>query len=315
MTPPAMSLKPPSLAHDPSPRVAPLQLAVAPAEAYDQDIDAYLRSMESAPRRRPAPDYMALYSKRGKPVTPALRAVLVEWLASLAPTLYFQPRTLHLAVLCLDRFLAAARARPVVGSVRKLVTITAAALLVAYKYEEVNRPDVEGIISETSRALESDGGGVTRDELLAAEVAVLNALRYDLGAPTVCTFLEHFLERLGVNGNDRGGSAAARLASYVAELSLLDYGILRFRPSVVAASAILVARMKARSPDDNPWGHEHERVTGYTEAELKECAERLNRLHRNNAKDASLSGFEHMRKKYNISNFNCVWTWPPLICI
>jgi cyclin A len=125
-------------------------------------------------------------------------------------------------------------------------------------------------------------GGCTRDELLAAEVAVLMALRYELGSPTACTFLEHFMDRLGldVNGGDGGDSAAAELTSRLADLSLLDYGILRFRPSVVAASAILVARTTASPSDDNPWGREHERATGYTAAELEECAERLSRLHR-----------------------------------
>ncbi|KAM0830052.1 hypothetical protein ACQ4PT_066473 [Festuca glaucescens] len=311
---PATSLQPPSPARDPSPRIAPLPLpiAVVPASAaddYDQDIYAYLRSMESAPRRRPAPDYMALHTKRGHPVTPALRAVLVEWLSSLAPILHFESRTLHLAVLCLDRFLSTTRARPAppaVRSVRVLITITAAALLIACKYEEVYPADVEELVDETS----STHGGCTREELLAAEVAVLKALRHELGSPTACTFLELFMERLGV-----GDQAAAQLTSRLIELSLLDYGILRFRPSVVAASAILIARMTARPSDDNPWCHEHERATGYTAAELKECAERLNRLHQNSIQYASLSGFENMRKKYSNSNFKCVWTWPPLASI
>ncbi|KAM0837400.1 hypothetical protein ACQ4PT_061687 [Festuca glaucescens] len=248
---PATSMQPPSPARDPSPRIAPLPIAVVPASAddYDQDIYAYLQSMESVPRRRLAPDYMALHTKRGHPVTPALRAVLVEWLSSLAPILHFQSRTLHLAVLCLDRFLSTARARPVVRSVRVLITITAAALLVASKYEEVYPAEVEEFVDETSRT----HGGCTREELLAAEVAVLKALRHELGSPTACTFLEHFMERLGV-----GDQADAQLTSRLIELSLLDYGILRFRPSVVAASAILIARMTARPSDDKPWGHEHE---------------------------------------------------------
>uniref|UniRef100_A0ACD5WCA1 Uncharacterized protein n=1 Tax=Avena sativa TaxID=4498 RepID=A0ACD5WCA1_AVESA len=249
---------------------------------------------------------MALHTKRGEPVTPALRAVLVRWLVSLAPTLHFESRTLHLAVLCLDRFLSGARSRPAVPSVRVLITFTAAALLVASKYEEIYPAEVDQLVDETY----STRGGCTRDELLAAEVAVLKALRYELGAPTACTFLEHFMERLGVHGGD---SDAATLASRIAELSLLDYGVLRFRPSVVAASAILVARMTARPSDENPWGHEHERVTGYTAAELKECAHRLNRLHRNSADYASLSAFEDMSG--GNSKFSCVWHWPPLTCI
>ncbi|KAM0832491.1 hypothetical protein ACQ4PT_064867 [Festuca glaucescens] len=133
----------------------PLSIAVVPASGaddYDQDIYAYLRSMESAPRRRPAPDYMAA-----------------------------------------TRFLSTARARPTVRSVRVLIIITTAAMLIACKYEEVYPADVEELVDETSRT----HGCCTREELLAAEVAVLKALRHELGSPTACTFLEHFMERLG----------------------------------------------------------------------------------------------------------------------
>ncbi|KAM0830036.1 hypothetical protein ACQ4PT_066483 [Festuca glaucescens] len=189
----------------------PLSIAVVPASGaddYDQDIYAYLRSMESAPRHRPAPDYMVLHTKRGYPVTPALRAVLVEWLSSLASILHFESRTLHLAVLCLDRFLSTARARPAVRSVHVLVIITAAALLIACKYEEVYPVDVEELVDETSCM----HGCCTREELLAAEVAVLKALRHELGSPTGFTFLEHFMERLGV-----GDQAAAQLTSRLGE--------------------------------------------------------------------------------------------------
>ena len=42
------------------------------------------------------------------------------------------------------------------------------------------------------------------------------------------------------------------LGSYLAELSLLDYGCVQFLPSVVAASAVFVARFTL-DPKSNPW--------------------------------------------------------------
>jgi cyclin A len=42
------------------------------------------------------------------------------------------------------------------------------------------------------------------------------------------------------------------LGSYLAELSLLDYGLLRFLPSLVAASVVFVARLTL-DPHTNPW--------------------------------------------------------------
>ena len=48
------------------------------------------------------------------------------------------------------------------------------------------------------------------------------------------------------------------LGSYLAELSLLDYGCLRFLPSVVAASVMFVARLTI-DPDVNSLGKEQDR--------------------------------------------------------
>jgi len=44
------------------------------------------------------------------------------------------------------------------------------------------------------------------------------------------------------------------LGSYLPELSLMDYGCLRFLPSVVAATVMFVARLTI-DPDVTPWGY------------------------------------------------------------
>lgn len=42
------------------------------------------------------------------------------------------------------------------------------------------------------------------------------------------------------------------LASYIAELSLLEYNMLQYAPSLVAASSIFLARY-VQSPSQKPW--------------------------------------------------------------
>jgi cyclin-A len=42
------------------------------------------------------------------------------------------------------------------------------------------------------------------------------------------------------------------LAYYIAELSLIDYSCIKFLPSVVAASAVFLARFTA-DPSNHPW--------------------------------------------------------------
>jgi cyclin A len=89
------------------------------------------------------------------------------------------------------------------------------------------------------------------------------------------------------------------MGSYLSELSLLEYGCVRFLPSVVAASAVFVARLTL-NPDSNPWvrnspmpynvlllhyvlwnrnsfwfvwlqSKKLQSVTGYRASELKDC--------------------------------------------
>jgi hypothetical protein len=95
--PPAIILPPPFPAHDdPWPRFVPLQ-PVSPiaepssAEDCNQEISEYHRCTEAV-----APDYntsmMSVPAKVKQPVTSApLLAVVINWLASLAPTFAFEP--------------------------------------------------------------------------------------------------------------------------------------------------------------------------------------------------------------------------------
>lgn len=222
-------------------------------EPYERDIDAYLRSMERAPGRLPAPDYL----DGGHLITPATRAVLVGRLASAARSLALHSRTLHLAVSCLDRFLLSSSATTAgdYSAMSGVVVAASAALFAAAKYEELYWPEANWVLEKTCEGhplLDAcwDEDVFTKAQLTAAERVVLRAVGYDMSVPTAHTFLDHFLGRLKclhVTDDD----SAALLASYLAELSLLDYGMLGFRPSVVAASALLVARLTTAK---RPWG-------------------------------------------------------------
>ncbi|TVU46229.1 hypothetical protein EJB05_05750, partial [Eragrostis curvula] len=280
---------------------------------YERDIFEYLRSMERAPGRLPAANYMDAAERDDDGLTPARRAALVGWLVSAAECLEIHSRTLHLAVSCLDRFLSSAAAADA-------VTIAAAALFAAAKYEEVWPPRAKHFVKVSRNGHPFDDGDnrgaacFTKTDLIEAEVVVLEALHHDLSAPTAYTFLEHFLERLRAQQNTKDDDEdLPLLASYIAELGLLDYGMLRFRPSVVAASALLVARLTTR-PREPPWGDGGalEAATGYTTAELEECAVALHRLHLHSGDDASGPGYDEINDKYSEKEFNDVYTLLPL---
>jgi cyclin A len=127
---------------------------------------------------------------------------------------------------------------------------------------------------------------VVHVQLIKMESDILNILKFEMGNPTAKTFLRLFI-RSGQEDNkviithnshiSHFSSAAVKLfdapahcclistcllqypalslefmGSYLSELSLLEYGCVRFLPSVVAASAVFVARLTL-DPDSNPW--------------------------------------------------------------
>ena len=65
-------------------------------------------------------------------------------------------------------------------------------------------------------------------------------------------------------------SKKEHLAQYIIELALLDAKFLKYRSSLLASSTIyLVNKVKRR---DEIWPDEVREVSGYEEAELKNCA-------------------------------------------
>ncbi|CAL9058977.1 unnamed protein product [Musa banksii] len=105
-----------------------------------------------------------------------------------------------------------------------------------------------------------------KDEVLNMEISILRHMRFDMGSPTVKTFLgcpfsspysvmRFCAARFTQAGRDDGKYLYANLeflASYFGELTLMDYGCLWFLASVVAASAVFVARFTL-DPRSHPW--------------------------------------------------------------
>uniref|UniRef100_A0A0E0BZK4 Uncharacterized protein n=1 Tax=Oryza meridionalis TaxID=40149 RepID=A0A0E0BZK4_9ORYZ len=67
------------------------------------------------------------------------------------------------------------------------------------------------------------------------------------------------------------------LANYVAELSLLEYNLLSYPPSLVAASAIFLAKFILQ-PTKHPWNSTLAHYTQYKSSELSDCVMALHRL-------------------------------------
>lgn len=159
-------------------------------------------------------------------------------------------------------------------------------MLIASKYEEIWAPEVRDFVYISDRAY-------SKEQILAMEKLILNTLKFDLTVPTTNTFLCRFLKAAGGSDN----KLLAMHASYLVELSLPDYGMLKFSSSEIAAAAILVARKSMRMAD--PYPYSLQKHSSYEKAGLGLCATALERLQRKAAGASLVAVF----KKYSSPKF------------
>ncbi|XP_068475812.1 putative cyclin-A3-1 isoform X1 [Phaseolus vulgaris] len=291
---------------------------------YGSDIYEYLCGLEVVPNLRPMPDYV---QKVQNDVDDNMRGLLVDWLVEVAEEYELVSDTLYFCVAYIDRFLSLN-----VLSRERLQLLGVAAMLIASKYEEVKPPEVEDFCYITDNTY-------SKEEVVNMEADVLMALKFELGAPTVRTFLRcvsllilwacsvdlscfscfllacwftlyalRWCRRfcgVGQVGVDTSDLQFEFLSCYLAELSLLDYYCVKFLPSLVAASVVFLARFML-STRTHPWNSALHQLTKYKPADLKECILNIHDLYLRR-RGPSL---EAVREKYKQHKFKCVATTP-----
>ena len=95
---------------------------------------------------------------------------------------------------------------------------------------------------------------------------MLDTLSFELTTPTTKSFLRRFIRAAEAD------QKTEFLASYLAELTLLEYSFLKFKPSMVAASAVFLSLYSLHRP---AWTSTLEHYAAYSAADLKECVEAL----------------------------------------
>ncbi|BAS82889.1 Os03g0208700, partial [Oryza sativa Japonica Group] len=235
------------------------QLAVVP---YVEDIDRYLRSLEAEQTRRPMINYVQ--EIQGGIINMDVRGILVDWMADVAYVFNLQEETLHHAVSYVDRFLSKI-AFP--GDKLKLLGTTA--LFVASKYEEIHPPHVRNFSAVTVNTY-------TTQQVSKMELDILRFLNFDVGSPTVITFLRKFLTSC-CGGNNSSNRKLELMCNYLAELSLLDDYYIRFLPSIVAAACLFVGKFTL-NPNTRPWNLSVQRNTGYKVSDIEDCIHAIHDL-------------------------------------
>jgi len=212
---------------------------------YSQGIYQFLKDSEL--RRLPKWNYM----ERQTDITFSMRAILVDWLVEVAEEYKLKTETVYLAVSYTDRFLSK---MCVVRS--KLQLVGTACMFIAAKYEEIYPPGVGEFAFITSNIY-------TKKQVLLMEQLVLKVLGFDVSMPTSHEFVNQNCQMFHMVGK------ALHLALYLNELSLLDgRTFLKFRPSVVASSSVVLAR---HTLGMTAWTDAMATQAGYKLDDLKVC--------------------------------------------
>lgn len=215
---------------------------------YVEDIYTYYKIAENESRPN---DYMNSQPE----INEKMRAILVDWLIEVHNRFELMPETLYLTINLVDRFLSL-KAVPR----RELQLVGIGAMLIACKYEEIWAPEVNDFVTISESAY-------SNDQILKMEKAILGKLEWYITVPTPYVFLSRYI-KASIPDDEM-----ENLVYFLAELALMNYGSISFCPSMVAASAVYVARQTLfKTP---VWTETLRTHTGFSESQIKECAKML----------------------------------------
>ncbi|XP_043919667.1 G2/mitotic-specific cyclin-B1 isoform X2 [Protopterus annectens] len=207
---------------------------------YVKEIYDYLRQLEAEQPIKP-------HYLDGQEITGGMRAILVDWLVLVQTKFRLLQETMYMTVAIIDRYL---QIHPVPKRTLQLVGVTA--MFIASKYEEMYPPEIEDFTTVTDNTY-------TKAQVREMERRILQELDFNLSRPLPL----HFLRRASKIGEVN--SEQHTLSKYLMELAMVDYDMVHFPPSAVAAAAFRLAQ-KVFSAGD--WTPTLQHYTHYTECDL-----------------------------------------------
>ncbi|OMJ80824.1 hypothetical protein SteCoe_18825 [Stentor coeruleus] len=262
----------------------PLQNSSDPQQLdyYSDDIYEYLLSIENYHVAKPG------YMKNQADITEKMRSVLLDWLVEVHFRFKLAPETLFLTVNLIDRYL-----EKIIICRSRLQLVGVSAMFIASKYEDIYPPEIRDFVYITDKAY-------TKGEILQTEKSILKVLDYNVTIPSSYRFIQRFSKISGLSQEQ------IALARYLQELALIDYKMLKYSNSLIAAGAIyLMFKLKSIKPE---WTGDLRKASGYTEDQIKLCAKDMCVLFQN-AHKSSLKG---VRDKFSSDQFFCVANTPIL---
>ncbi|CAD7689965.1 unnamed protein product [Nyctereutes procyonoides] len=190
----------------------------------------------------------------GREVTGNMRAILIDWLVQVQMKFRLLQETMYMTVSIIDRFM---QNNCVPKKMLQLVGVTA--MFIASKYEEMYPPEIGDFAFVTDNTY-------TKHQITQMEMKILRSLNFGLGRPLPL----HFLRRASKIGEV--DVEQHTLAKYLMELSMLDYDMVHFPPSQIAAGAFCLA---LKILDNGEWTPTLQHYLSYTEESLLNLTQHL----------------------------------------
>ncbi|XP_072113915.1 G2/mitotic-specific cyclin-B1 [Mobula birostris] len=249
---------------------------------YVKDIYKYLRQLEMEQPVRPK--YL-----EGKEITGNMRAILVDWLVQVHRKFQLLQETLYMTVSIIDRFL---QDNPVTKNNLQLVGVTA--MLVASKYEEMYPPEIGDFVYVTDNTY-------TTAAIREMERKILQKLNFSLGRPLPLHFLRRASKVAEVSSEHH------TLAKYLMELTIVDYEMMHYPPSQIAAGAFCLSQKVLNAGE---WTPLLEHYMTYKEDDLVSVMEHIAK---NVVKvNQSLTKYMTIKNKYASTKLMKISTIPQL---
>ena len=247
------------------------KIDVQNADEYFDDICQELFSNED--KYLVDPKYMSNQSD----INHRMRAILIDWLIDVHLKYKLVPQTMYIAVNLIDRYLEKNETNRA-----KLQLVGVTAMFIACKYEEIYPPDLKDFVYITD-------GAYVKQDVLDMEYKMLKSLEFNITFPTQWSIFEIYKKKLDLDDK------TFKLAWFLMELCLIDYKILKFKMSYIAASAILIA-IKTLGIYRNDFSS----VIGIDENQLEECCKEIYNYYVYN----STHNLQAIRKKFAMTRYN-----------
>jgi hypothetical protein len=240
---------------------------------YAREIFDYLKSNES--------NKLASYGylRNQLDINEKMRAILVDWMTEVHLKFKLNPETLFLTVNLLDRYLEKS-----IVTRNKLQLVGVACMLIASKYEEIYAPEVKDFVYIADKAF-------SKEEILLMERDILRELDFGLTAPSILRFLERYAHIAQID------TRQFLLGRYLIELTLTEYKMLRYTPSLIAASVVYLTNKIMKR--ELAWPQIMVEHTRYRDSELKACAKDLCML----LQGAEKCCLQSVRKKFALEAY------------